>query len=299
MLSVSIGICVYNEEKNIGKLLQALSNQKTKSVSIKEIIVVSSACTDRTEEIVKEFSKKDKMVKFITQEKREGKASAVNEFLKNAIGDICVLESGDTIPMENTIEKLCKPFLNPKVGMTGGRPIPVNDKSNFIGFGGHLIWDLHHKLALKDPKLGELIAFRKVVKEIPEDTAVDEAHIESIIRQKGYDLKYVPNAICYNKAPETILDFLKQRRRIYAGHLHLRKETGYAPSSMKFFNIFSLIMTSVKGSKKELIFALGAMILEGLGRLLGLLDFYTKKKPYVWEIAKTTKELGGEYENKI
>lgn len=299
MLDLSIGIMAYNEEKNIGALLETLLTQNLHIAKIKEIIVVSSACTDRTNEIVKEFSKRDKRIKLITQEKREGKASAVNEFLKNATGDICILESGDTIPLENTIEGLCKPFLNPKMGMTGGRPIPVNDKSNFIGFAGHLIWDLHHELALKDPKLGELIAFRNVVEEIPKDTAVDEAHIESIIRQKGYELEYAPDAVCYNKAPETVRDFLKQRRRIYAGHLHLRKETGYAPSSMKFSNLFSLIVTSFQRSKKESIFVVGAMILEGLARLLGWFDFRTKKKPYIWEIAKTTKELGGEYEKKL
>jgi len=289
VISVSIGICVYNEKKNIGKLLQALSNQKTKRVSIKEIIVVSSACTDRTDEIVKEFSKKDKMVKLITQEKREGKASAVNEFLKNATGDICVLESGDTIPMENTIEKLCKPFLNPKVGMTGGRPIPVNDKSNFIGFAGHLVWDLHHRISLKSPKLGELIAFRKVIDDIPKNTAVDEAWIEASIRKEGHKVVYVPDAICYNKAPEKIRDFIKQRRRIYAGHLHLRKGLKYSVSTMGIGGIMEATK-ELNLTPKGRIYFLGALMLEGISRVLGWFDYYVFKKDHViWGIAETTK----------
>jgi len=97
-----------------------------------------------------------------------------------------VLESADTIPLENTIERLCLPFYDEKVGMTSGHPIPVNDKSAFIGFTGHLIWELHHRIALKNPKPGELIVFRNVIDEIPKNTAVDEAWIEALIKKKGY-----------------------------------------------------------------------------------------------------------------
>ena len=94
------------------------------------------------------------------------------------------------------------------------------------------MWRLHHKIALITPKLGELVAFRSLVKEIPADTAVDEASIEAIIRKAGYELCYVPDAIVRNKGPENIKDFLKQRRRIAAGHKHLMIEERYEVSTM-------------------------------------------------------------------
>ena len=74
----------YNEEKNIGRLLQTLLDQKLEEVQISNIFVISSGCTDKTEEIVKEFSQKDERIKLLTQEKREGKPSAINFFIKNA-----------------------------------------------------------------------------------------------------------------------------------------------------------------------------------------------------------------------
>ena len=83
-LSVSIGICAYNEEQNIGGLLSALLKQRAKTVLIKEIIVVSSACTDNTDWIVKEYSKKYKRVKLVTQKVRKGKVSAMSLFIKKA-----------------------------------------------------------------------------------------------------------------------------------------------------------------------------------------------------------------------
>lgn len=291
MSTISVGVCVYNEEKNITDLLNSLLSQKT-TEPIKEIIVVSSACSDKTDEIIENnFLKYNPRVFLIKQEKREGKASAIDVFLKYATGDIIVLESGDTIPAEDTIEKLTESFKNPKIGMTGGHPVPINDPDTFMGFTAHLIWNLHHRLALEHPKLGELVAFRRdLIRKIPTDTAVDEAFIEALINGQGYELKYAPDAIVYNKGPETVSDFLKQRRRIFAGHIHLRKTKGYAPSSMKKLKIATLLLEEVKYAPKRIVWIFSAAILEFYGRLLGSYDFYIKREnPFIWSIAETTK----------
>ncbi len=48
-LRVSIGVCAYQEEKNIARLLEALRSQRTQRIEISQIIVVSSACQDLPE----------------------------------------------------------------------------------------------------------------------------------------------------------------------------------------------------------------------------------------------------------
>jgi biofilm PGA synthesis N-glycosyltransferase PgaC len=80
MISVSVGVCAYNEEKNIEKALRAVLEQPLDGFSLKEVIVVSSASTDRTDAIVSEISRSDPRVTLVVQEKREGKTSAVNLF---------------------------------------------------------------------------------------------------------------------------------------------------------------------------------------------------------------------------
>lgn len=296
-MSITIGVCVFNEEKNIEKLLNSLLNQKC-SRPIIEIIVVSSGSSDRTDDIVKNESLISNLkVILLTQETREGKASAINLLLKHARGEIVVLESGDTLPAENTIERLTEPFKNPRVGMTGGHPVPINNPDTFLGFTVHLLWKMHHKLALQKPKLGELVAFRRdLVHEIPTDTAVDEAFIEALLDKQGYQLEYVPSAIVSNKGPETISDFLLQRRRISAGHLHLIREMGYVPSSMRL-NIVKLVFDDFTWSPRNVVWTCGAMVLEAYGRGLGFYDFYIKKdKHYIWNIAETTKDIHPEKE---
>jgi len=290
-ISVSIGICAYNEEKNIGQLLQQLLRQKTSTVDVREILVVSSGSTDRTDEIVRQFSEKDSRIRLIRQKRRKGKASAVNILLREATQPICVLESADTLPAVNAIELLCRPFLDPEVGMTGGRPVPLNSRDGFMGDVGWLLWTLHHRISLRSPKMGELVAFRRVVDAIPEDIVVDEYYIQAVIQAMGYKLVYVPEAVVYNKAPSTIADFLNQRRRIYAGYLQARGKLGQMPKTMKLADTLCETASIVFHSPSKLPAVLFAMTLEAVARLLGVYDYYRGRQHHIWQVAQTTKNL--------
>ena len=85
---------------------------------------------------------------------------------------------------------------------------------------------------------------RKIFERSPYHTAVDEASMEPVIRGQGYQAQYVPTAIVYNKGPETLADFLRQRRRIYAGHLAVRDTLGYNVSTMSARKIFMILLPS-------------------------------------------------------
>ncbi|HPZ09211.1 MAG TPA: glycosyltransferase [Candidatus Eremiobacteraeota bacterium] len=292
-LSCSIGIMAYNEAANIEHLLKALSGQKLNSVSIKEIIVVASGCIDNTEEIVRRYISEDPRVRLIVQKERKGKASAVNLFLREATEKILVMESADTIPQEDTIEKLVLSFLNPDVGMTGGHPVPVNKNNDFTGFCVHLLWELHHQLCIYYPKMGELIAFRNIFYKIPESTSVDEASIEPLVKGQGFLIQYIPEAIVLNKGAENISDFIRSRRRIFAGHLAIKRKFGYEVSTMNSLRIFKILLKSYnRFGFKKIFWIPGVGILELYSRLLGMIDYYVYKREFaVWEISTTTKEL--------
>lgn len=292
LYKTSIGVLAYNEEKNISHLLDSLLHQKTKTVNILEIIVVSSASTDKTDEIVQNFSKKNKKVKLLIQKERKGKASAINLFLKKAKSDIVIIESGDTIPSKSCIENLCEAFLNDeKLGLTGVRSIPTNDKNSFLGYIIHYWWWIHNEL----PRFGEMIAFRKkLAPQISEKTAVDEAYIEALISNKGYNKKQIRTAIINNHGAETLKDLIKQRKRIYTGHKYLDRELSYKVQSFNFSRILKLTIKYLfkeKSIKGFFYLFLGALI-EIYSRLAGMIDLYIKKKnPYAWEISKSTKKV--------
>lgn len=291
-LLVSIGIIVHNEAANIAKLLNALKNQNLNRVVIREIIIVSSASTDATDEIVEEFSKQDKRITLIREKERRGKSAAINLFLKAANSEILIIESGDTIPAVDTVEKLIIPFFEQSIGMTGGRPVPENSPDNFIGYSVNLLWNLHHKMALINPKLGEMVAFRRLFENLPEQSAVDEASIEALIRSAGLKLKYIGDALVYNKGPENLRDFIKQRKRIAAGHLWLKDVQNYSVASQDKKLLIKLFLEELKAAPSRFFYLMGTVFIEIYSRILGFIDLRIRKKnPFKWEIADSTKNL--------
>jgi len=290
----SVCITAYNEESNIGKILDAMINQHLHEASITEIVVVASACTDNTVPIVKEFMAQDPRIKLIEQEKRLGKTAAVNAFLEVAQEDICVLESGDTLPHESAVEHMVRMFKDPKVGMTGAHKVPVNTPDHLVSLFTYLRLQLEHELSLDIPRLGEMIAFRKVFDQIPPDVAMDEAFVEAFMVQRGMEVKYAPDAVVYNTGPTTIGDFVRQRRRNHAGHLYLKHKYGYKVSSLRKRKVAWIATKQVARAiwgVVQLIYVLGMLaFLEAWARFLGWYDYAIKKEKHVvWDMAWSQK----------
>jgi len=291
-IKFSMGICAYNEEKTVGRLLNFFLREKFKQVSMTEIIVVASGCTDKTEDVVRGFNQKDSRIKLITEKERRGKASAVNLIIRNSKSKIIVLESADTVPAKGAVEKLVLALKNPEVGLVGGRPIPCNKPNDLIGFAVNLQWKLHHLISLKRPKAGEMVAFKKIFKRIHPKSAVDEAIVECLVATQGYRISYEPKAVVYNKGPETVRDFLRQRRRIYAGHLATKRYYGYAVSTFDGLAIFPYLLKVFELNWRFFVFTPIVIFLEFIGRTTGWLDYHFKIRDHaIWKIAKSTKEL--------
>src|SRR6266481_7959351 len=290
----SVGIMAHNEEANIGRTIHAVLHQHGPSVRIEEVIVVASGCTDRTVPLVAAIALQEPRVRLCIQEKREGKASAINLFLKQARSPIVVLIGADVLPEDAALNYLCAPFQDPQIGMVGGRPVPVNDPATFMGYAVHLLWRLHDRLARIHPKLGEVIAFRNVISGIPPTSAVDEISIQALISQLGYQLLYEPACIVYNKGPLTIRDFLKQRRRIYAGHLQTRDRQNYEASTMQASPIARQLIACrdfTMSTPQQALWTLGIVVLEGYARLQGYYDYRRKREHHIWQMVDSTKDL--------
>ncbi|TMC24791.1 MAG: glycosyltransferase family 2 protein, partial [Chloroflexi bacterium] len=178
--------------------------------------------------------------------------------------------------------------------MVGGRPVPVNDPSTFMGHAIHLLWRLHDRVARVSPKLGEIIAFRNVISGIPTNSAVDEISIQALISQLGYRLIYEPACVIYNKGPLNIRDFLKQRRRIYAGHLKVRAQQNYEASTMKISPIARQLLAChdfTMSNPRQAMWTLLTILLEAIARLQGYYDFWGKREHHIWQMVDSTKDL--------
>ena len=82
-----------------------------------------------------------KQISLIAESERRGKSAAINKFIAAATTDLLIIESGDTIPAADTVEKMITPYLDQSIGMTGGRPVPENPDRGFVGYSVNLIME--------------------------------------------------------------------------------------------------------------------------------------------------------------
>jgi len=177
------------------------------------------------------------------------------------------------------------------VGMVGAQKVAVNTPDHIAGLLSHIRLRMEHTLCLEIPRLGEMIAFRKVFERIPPDVAMDEAFVEAIVVERGMRVQYAPDAVVYNTGPDTVPDFIKQRRRNHAGHLYLKHKYGYAVSSIQNRRVLKIAFKEVWGVVQFLWIFFLLAVLESWSRLLGWYDFAVKgDRHVVWDMAWSQKQ---------
>lgn len=285
-----VGICAYNEENNIGRLLENLTTKQALPRDAK-IVVVCSGCTDKTPQIVKEFAAKDSRIKLVTEKRRRGKAHALNKLFETAkkSSEILILTNADAIPAEGSIEKLVTKLSESKAGAAFAQPTPFTGSSGLSDKIVRAIWRLHHIVsAYKTPKLsGELCAIHTdCLQRIPENVATDEPYIELAIRRQGYRVVYVPEARVYIRGPNNPVDLMKQRKRIWIGHMQIESTTGFKVSTANFLGIFKTLSLL---KPHEVLYIFFGGFLELIAYLEAKSAFRRHSIPYAWEPIKSTK----------
>ena len=136
-----------------------------------------------------------------------------------------------------------------------------------------------------------MIAFRKVFDFIPPDIAMDEAFVEALVVRQGMAVRYAPDAIVYNVGPETISDFVRQRRRNHAGHLYLKHKYGYAVSSIQNRRVGKIALKELWGVIRLVWVLFLLAVIEAWSRVLGWYDFAIRRDRHVvWNMAWTQKQ---------
>ena len=296
-MNVSILVPAHNEARNIENLLGSVLAQQTEEARIIEVVVVASGCTDDTAPLARKVARGKPGIHIVVQERRAGKVAAINEYLnvRDKRAEIIVVSSADLCLAPDVVEKIVRCFKdNPKVGMVGARPVPDNEKNGVVSRMVHVLWELHHQVAVNTPKMGELIAFRAaLVDRVSELSVVDEASVEDIVRSKGFELAYVGDAIVTNHGPEKLNEYFEQRRRIARGHYWLDFAFGYKVATMERGVLLRATLDVLKSEDAQGKKALAAAIaVEVAARAAGFFDArIVGGRHRTWRALSSTKSL--------
>lgn len=290
----SVGICVYNEEKNIGALLDVLLLNER----IDEMIVVCSGCSDRSPKIASTYAERDKRVRLIIEPFRRGKASAINEILKQSKGDVLFFISGDVIPAAGTIEKLLTAMADQEIGAIGANPIPNELDGHSAGAIGSLMWSLHEltmSTQSQSRKLnrvsGELFCMRRnLAGPVPPEIVNDDDYLALEVSQVGKRILYMADAHVHIRLPENIPDLIRQRSRVIYGHLQIRRMTGRTPRVLEALAVnepltaISIIASVLSRNPRMIFFLIALSLIEAFATFKATVSFILGRSYVPWPI---------------
>ncbi len=229
-LSVTIGIPAYNEEKNIGKIIEDIQSQKGESFIVKEIIVISDGSNDSTAVRAAHYNG----IIVVDDGKRKGKALRINEIFRRSKTDVVIIFDADITLVENAIEQLLQPFFaHTDIMLASGTMAPLSPKTfaGKIAFVAYYLWSTAI-LMTRDADMyhcsGPMRAFRKAFYEtltFPAATA-DDIFPYFECKLKGYGFSYAENILGYYKLPATLSDFKKQQKRFLNSRVVQTKNFG-------------------------------------------------------------------------
>lgn len=244
--SVSVVVPTYNEEDTIAYKLRNLMDQDYSNM---EIIVVDSASEDQTVKLVRKFVEDHGFhLKLITEDDRNGKASALNQAFKHCSCEIIVMTDADAIWAKDTLGKALSNFSDPRVGAVTGRQILLNPDQSLATKVEKSYRNVYEILRVGESAMdstpifhGEISCFRRtLVENITKDSMADDSELAVKIRKKGLRSIYDPNAVFYEHAPPTFRSRLLQKLRRGQGliQMFLRERGILFNQKYKKFGLF-------------------------------------------------------------
>lgn len=108
---------VYNGQKYLKESIESILNQTYKNF---EFLIINDGSTDKSKEIIEEYKKKDKRIKYVENEKNLGLIATLNKGLVLAQGKYLARMDCDDISLPKRLEKQVR-FMekNPEVGVCG------------------------------------------------------------------------------------------------------------------------------------------------------------------------------------
>lgn len=220
--TITVGIPAFNEEANIGYLLEEICKQRFDAYVLEKIIVSSDASTDNTRTIVESFG--DPRIVFMDNKTRQGQSARQNQIIDMTESDVLVLLNADiTLDDDMFIEKLVEPILAGNADLTSSNMLMVEPTSRFehiIAAGFRLknsIFERYNDGLNMYTCHGAARAFsRKLYSRFRFGESVGEDGYSYLYCKKnGYRFAYVGKAVARIKLPDNIRDHQKQSIRFF------------------------------------------------------------------------------------
>jgi cellulose synthase/poly-beta-1,6-N-acetylglucosamine synthase-like glycosyltransferase len=255
--TVTLIISAFNEEKVVTEKIQnalKLNYPKNKF----EIMVVSDASSDRTDELVRKFSTRG--VLLVRQEHRQGKTAALNSAVPLAKGEIIVFSDANSMYDENAVHHLVKHFQEPSIGFVTGRTRYVAKHGSLVAESAGIYTKLEVLIKRLESDIGSCVgadgtifAIRKNLFQPLPNHSINDFVIPLQIVRKGYRGIFEEKAFCIEKPSKDFRGEFNRQVRITSRTLRAIVENMSLLNPVRY-PIFTFKLLSHKLTKFSLPF---------------------------------------------
>jgi cellulose synthase/poly-beta-1,6-N-acetylglucosamine synthase-like glycosyltransferase len=220
---ISITVPAFNEENTIHGTIESLLALDYPADK-RQILVVSDASSDRTDDIVREYA--DRGVELFRVETRAGKTAAENAARGQLTGEIIVNTDASVRIQPDAIKALVSCFADPNVGVASGRDVSTakTDEASNVGERGYVGYEmwvraLETRVGGIVQASGCLYATRRAIhdRDFPEHLTRDYGAV-ALAREAGMKAVSVDNALCYvPRQPSIRREYRRKTRTMTRG----------------------------------------------------------------------------------
>jgi rhamnosyltransferase len=283
----SIVIRAFNEEAQLGRLLDGIRHQTIKNV---QVIVVDSGSTDRTVAIAREFG--TELVHINPKQFSFGRS--LNYGIKNAESNVIVIVSAHVYPVyPDWLEKLMEPFKDEQVALTYGKQRGT-DQSHFSENQIFLHWyPQQPQLDQSHPFCNNAnAAIRKSCWESqPFDEnlpALEDLAWAKWAIEKGYRIVYVPEAEIIHIHHETNHGIFNRYKREGMAFKQI-----YPHENFRMLDLFRLFFSNVRSDwieasrKGQLLRQFSKIVAFRWNQFWGTYQGYRQSGPLTWQLKRS------------
>lgn len=219
--SLAMVVCALNERNIIRRKAEntlALEYPRDRL----RLIFVSDGSTDGTTEILEEFVPQG--IELIARPRRMGKISNLNDVVPRIGEEITVLSDANVLYDRNALKALAAPFADPAVGAVSGKVI-LQETTGDLEAGEQQYYSVEWRLQELASSIysmagadGAMYAFRtRLFQPCPPDTLIEDFVIPISFVRRGKRVLHQPQAIGWERGPESLREEFRRRVRIAAG----------------------------------------------------------------------------------